>query len=267
MIPAELFLEKAREIAAEKPAYRKGGSGGDGTCDCIGLVIGAVRRAGGSWPGLHGSNYAARNEAEGLRPAASSGALRAGTLVFRARSPGEPGYDEKVMSTRYASSPDRRDYYHVGVVTSVRPLEILHMTSPSVRTDVSLRGWDYTGWLKRIGRPEEEKAGTSGGGEGGDGMEETVRIGGGNLSRGIHFRSAAGKHGAILGEIPQDSRAALLEWGESWCGIRYGGRTGYVMTEFVQREGEAPEEEKIAVSRARLAEIYDELGDLLGLRG
>ena len=59
------FLEKIREIASENPKYRSGGSGKDGTCDCIGLIIGAIRRAGGSWPGTHGSNYAARYETGG----------------------------------------------------------------------------------------------------------------------------------------------------------------------------------------------------------
>ena len=267
MVAMERFLEKAREIAAEKPVYRKGGSGKDGTCDCIGLIIGAVRRAGGTWSGLHGSNYAARNEVDDLWPVTLAGDLQTGMLVFRARSPGDPGYDAQLMSTRYADSPDRKDYYHVGVVLSARPLAILHMTSPSVRTDATLKGWDYAGWLKRIGQPEKEKTGSTGDGKGGNGMEETVRIGGGNLSRGVNFRAAAGKHGAILAEIPQDSEAALLEWGETWCGIRYKGRTGYVMTEFIRREGEAPEEEKITVSRAGLAAVYDELGDLLGLRG
>lgn len=56
------FLEQLEAICATKPDYRSGGSGTDGTCDCIGLIIGAVRRAGGGWNGIHGSNYAARKQ-------------------------------------------------------------------------------------------------------------------------------------------------------------------------------------------------------------
>lgn len=56
------FLEQLEAICATKPDYRIGGSGTDGTCDCIGLIIGAVRRVGGSWTGIHGSNYAARKQ-------------------------------------------------------------------------------------------------------------------------------------------------------------------------------------------------------------
>ena len=35
------FLEQLETICALKPEYRSGGSGTDGTCDCIGLIIGA----------------------------------------------------------------------------------------------------------------------------------------------------------------------------------------------------------------------------------
>ena len=38
------FREQLETICATKPDYRIGGSGTDGTCDCIGLIIGAVRR-------------------------------------------------------------------------------------------------------------------------------------------------------------------------------------------------------------------------------
>ena len=46
MISKNKFLEKVQEIAASKPTYKLGHDGSDGTCDCIGLIIGAIRRAG-----------------------------------------------------------------------------------------------------------------------------------------------------------------------------------------------------------------------------
>ena len=61
----------------------------DGTCDCIGLIIGAIRRAGGSWTGTHGSNYAARSEMTGLRRITKSASgLSAGEAVTSADSGG-----------------------------------------------------------------------------------------------------------------------------------------------------------------------------------
>lgn len=151
-IPLSSFLEKIREIAAENPKYRSGGSGKDGTCDCIGLIIGAIRRAGGNWPGIHGSNYSARYETRNLEKITNQNALRVGELVYKHRSPGEAGYD---LPARYRNHPDRNDYYHVGVVTSVSPLRILHMTTPSIQTDTKLGKWSHHGWCSRVtDRPE-----------------------------------------------------------------------------------------------------------------
>ena len=151
-IPLSSFLEKIREIAAENPKYRSGGSGKDGTCDCIGLIIGAIRRAGGNWPGIHGSNYSARYETRNLEKITNQNALRVGELVYKHRSPGEAGYD---LPARCRTHPDRNDYYHVGVGNSVSPLRILHMTTPSIQTDTKLGKWSHHGWCSRVtDRPE-----------------------------------------------------------------------------------------------------------------
>lgn len=40
------YAETARAIAEETPEYRLGGDGSDGSCDCVGLGIGALRRMG-----------------------------------------------------------------------------------------------------------------------------------------------------------------------------------------------------------------------------
>ena len=158
-IPVPSFLDAAKEIAAEKPAYRKGGSGFDGTCDCIGLIIGAIRRCGGKWPGIHGSNWAARNAVTCLNRLVSARDLSPGDLVFKSRAPRESGYS---LPARYASGPDRNDYYHVGIVLSAAPLRILHMTTPTVQTVTKPGSWSHYGRCKLVGPapqsgPEAEK--------------------------------------------------------------------------------------------------------------
>ena len=110
-ITRERFLEKVEEIAQSNPSYKEGRDGSDGTCDCIGLIIGAIRRAGGSWTGIHGSNYAARYEMRELLPVMDAGELNLGEVVYKARMPGEVGY---ALPERYKNDPDQRDYYHVG---------------------------------------------------------------------------------------------------------------------------------------------------------
>ena len=147
MLSITEFLAAIEEIAAENPAYRKGGSGFDGTCDCIGLIIGAIQRCGGKWSGIHGSNWAARNEVSGLRKLVSNADLSVGDLVFKAKVPGQSGYD---LPSRYSSGSDKNDYYHVGVVLSVYPLRIRHMTTPAAKIDTKLGAWSHHGWCKHV---------------------------------------------------------------------------------------------------------------------
>ena len=51
MVKLDAFLKNADQIAAESPSYKLGHDGSDGECDCIGLIIGAIRRSGGTWSG------------------------------------------------------------------------------------------------------------------------------------------------------------------------------------------------------------------------
>lgn len=41
------FMRGIQSIIDSRPAYKLGGFGLNGACDCIGLIIGGVRRAGG----------------------------------------------------------------------------------------------------------------------------------------------------------------------------------------------------------------------------
>ncbi|MGN0745166.1 MAG: peptidoglycan-binding protein [Aristaeellaceae bacterium] len=142
------FLAAVGTIASEQPAYRLGGKAKDGTCDCIGLIIGALERCGVRWPGIHGSNWAARNAMTGLKPVSGTASLFRGSIVYKARQPGESGYR---LPDRYAADPDRLDYYHVGVVRSISPLEIVHCTSPGgVVTDTRLGRWAWAGGLSLL---------------------------------------------------------------------------------------------------------------------
>ena len=101
----EAFIAQVEAIAQASPVYRLGGDGSDGTCDCIGLVIGAIRRAGGAWTGTHGSNYAARYEMRELLPVTDAGELCLGDVVYKARTPGQAGY---ALPEWYKSDPDQR---------------------------------------------------------------------------------------------------------------------------------------------------------------
>ena len=262
MIDTASFIRAAEEIAATGPEYRKGGNGRDGTCDCIGLIIGAIQRCGGQWKGLHGSNYAAREEMRYLRKLVGTGDLRVGEVVYKTYRPGETNYS---LPERYkkGDGADLNDYYHIGIVESVYPIRIRHMSTPGARMDTSIGKWSYHGMLKKIQGGEEEKEG--------DKRKMKVIIEGGVKTAPIHMRSSAGRtKDNIITDIPQGSEAELIEGGGEWNYIAWNGIKGYVMSKFVKQEGgggEADPGETVTVSKAELEKIYDLIGGFLGLRG
>ena len=260
-ITREGFLEKVEEIAQASPVYRLGGDGSDGTCDCIGLVIGAIRRAGGSWTGTHGSNYAARYEMRELLPVTDAGELCLGDVVYKARTPGQTGYD---LPDKYSNDPDKRDYYHVGVVTAVEPLEITHCTSPGIVRDTKLGKWTYRGRLKKVGYDSAEGVET---------MAQEAKVTAASGST-VKMRSKPSTSDGLYWEVPVGAEVQVAEITGGWAKVRYGDRTGYMMVTFLDMGGqEAPEEggpvetvakgELITVQRAALQAVYDALGNLL----
>ena len=152
MVNLSDFLENVQAIADARPAYRLGDDGDNGYCDCIGLIIGAIRRSGGTWSGIHGTNYTVRNVVNYLTDTADG--LTVGEMVFKSRAPGEKYY---ALPVRYKQGEDLRDYYHVGVVMSVDPLRIVHCTSPGgIREDTKIGQWKHRAWCSLIADTQEE---------------------------------------------------------------------------------------------------------------
>ncbi|MGN0777819.1 MAG: SH3 domain-containing protein [Aristaeellaceae bacterium] len=232
------FLAAVEDIRAEGPSYRLGGSGDDGTCDCIGLIMGALARCGVSWPGIHGSNWAARNAMDWLMQVSAADDLAVGDIVYKARKPGVSGYS---LPSRYAGDPDRTDYYHVGVVRSVQPLEIVHCTSPGVVVDRKLGKWTYHGRLSMV---QDEGSGET--------MEEAMEMTTVVASSGksVNLRSKPEKGAALVERVPVGAQVEVLARGSGWCRVRYGRYEGYMMAEFLTGCEEAQGGESVTLERA-----------------
>ena len=257
----EAFIAQVEAIAQASPVCRLGGDGSDGTCDCIGLVIGAIRRAGGSWTGTHGSNYAARYEMRELLPVTDAGELCLGDVVYKARTPGQAGY---ALPERYKNDPDQRDYYHVGVVTATSPLEITHCTGPGIVRDTKLGKWVYRGRLKKVDYDGTEVVET---------MVQTAKVTAASGSA-VKMRSKPSASDRLYWEVPVGAEVQVAEVTGSWAKVRYGDRTGYMMTDFLALDAQEPPEvggtaetmtggELITVQRAALQAVYDALGSIL----
>lgn len=248
----EKFLEGVQRNIDRIRAYKLGMDGRGGECDCIGLIIGAIRLMGGEWKGTHGSNYAARNEMAAFGEIISENMLTVGDIVYKAKRPGQSGY---ALPGAYDSHPDKNDYYHVGVVTKVKPLEITHCTSVSggIKRDKSLGQWQYVGQLKKIQEGEEM------------GEERTYKVIGGSL----RMRSGPDTTYPVVLMIQDGStvKAAEIAGNDEWVFCSYAGRSGYCMKQYLEETevSEAPEEEQPNVVITLPYDIAKALHDVLGV--
>lgn len=234
MIVLAAFLRGVQAIIDEKPRYQLGGFGLRGICDCIGLIIGAIRRAGGEWKGTHGSNWALRNAMLTRRNITSASTLRVGEAVYKYRDPGQAGYS---LPEAYRGLADQRDYYHVGVVMSVSPLRIAHCTSWSggsgIKIDTVIGAWRVAGWLKSVAdgtRKESQEVE-----EMGEQMVVTAQSG-----SNVRMRAGPGASTVIVANVPLGARVEVLEKRADWIQIRHQGKTGWMMAQHLRQAEQSP---------------------------
>lgn len=215
------FVEAVIALAEDITGYMKGRSGENGLCDCIGLVIGALRMIGLVWTGTHGTNYAIRYQCRSPSLITGIDSLHVGDLVFKKHDPGEDGYDAATIKKSYSGHPDQADYYHVGVVVSVYPLHIVHCSTGGIHHDTKIGKWEVRTTLLDL--PEE----------GEEPVARSYFVSGGVESAPIRMRKTASKSAAVVAEIPQGKSVDYLATSGAWAKVIYEGKTGYVMSEFL----------------------------------
>ena len=246
------YVEKVLEIHAEQPEYDLGGDGSGGKCDCVGLGIGALRRLGIEYDGLHGSNWAARHEAVELWKIEKVSDLRVGDNVLKAYEPGDPKWN---LPERYRNGADQRDYYHFGVVVSVNPLQICHCTSPTTKIDTKLGRWSHAFLWKQLAEPVQEVDLVAI-------CKRKVVLDSGHLN----LRAGPSSGDRDIGDIPNGAVVEVLVDG-GWPFIRYNGKTGYVCGQYLtpvsktEAKEETREEDEVEVPEARKVTIIDSEGN------
>lgn len=233
MLNNQKFLQKIAENVARIKRYKLGMDGTGGECDCIGLIIGALRLAQISWPWTHGSNYTARNRIIGLHAVKSALEVEAGDIVFKACEPAEDGW---ALPYTYHGHSDQRDYYHVGVVTGVSPLEITHCTSipGAIKRDGALGSWRFAGKLDLV---------SDAGGDNHmipDEVMAVYEVTGGRLALRSTPRKADDNFLRWIDEGERVHGIAAPENG--WVRVEYRGQAGYCMTDYLIDVEMQPEE-------------------------
>lgn len=226
----EKFVEGVQRIAASNPTYRTGGDGSDGTCDCIGLIMGAL---GGKFD-MHSTNWFARYMTFGLTsfdPDTYEPEL--GALVYKARNPNNPKYDlhERYVTGRYATG-DLNDYYHVGVVKATATLEITHCTSTNnvdgIAYDNTLDGWTHVGFVQDVEYVDETAN---------DPVVHDLAVVYAENGKPVKLRPIPSTSKPYIAEVPVGAQVEILEQADGWAKVQWADKRGYMMTEFLRPIG------------------------------
>lgn len=245
----EAFLAMILVIKSLDPVYKQPGKGDDGTCDCIGLIIGAIIRMGLKWTGIHGSNYAARYQTYGLKKIESVDDLEVGDLVYKACEKGSTKHKWD-LPRRYHKdgayyNGDMLDYYHVGVVWKINPLKIIHMTSPKMKIDTKLNNnknsvWNYHGkplvLVKAVGSKVTTPTSKIKEPIASAGCEAIVTASSGST---VFCRQYPSKTCRTWERVKVGTKVTIIEPGEVWAKVNCGKRKGwYIMAEFLDVIGD-----------------------------
>jgi len=220
----DAFLEEIRRIAQSAPVYREGGTGADGTCDCIGLVMGAMYALGRSRYELHSSNYFARRQTDRLTPLLDAAQLSPGMIVYKARTATD------ALNVRYQPggscyNGDLLDYYHAGVVESVRPLSIVHCTSSGnangIVIDNGCETWTHCGYVAGLEEPE---------------MDVQTAIVTASSGKTVNLRKRPDLNAPLVMRVQVDAAVTVHESADGWAKVTVDGEPVYMMEAFLRRE-------------------------------
>lgn len=254
-ITADKYVHGVNSIYVEQPTYRHGGDGSDGTCDCIGMPRGALKREGVTdVKNMGGTNMAARKCIENLREISSVSDLQLGDVVLKTRDKDDPDYP---LPDRYRKGHADYDpkwgetnFTHIGTVTGLNPLEITHMTSPTAKKDTKIGNWKYSGKLPWVERGQDPKPDP-----GPDPVPETewavVVAQSGST---VKMRAKPTTTCRLYWDVPVGSSVIVLQEDaavdvkkQTWSRIIWAGQEGYMLKTFLQFEEEPAEEKRYTV--------------------
>ena len=255
MISLSDFMTGVQKNVNRIKSYQLGGDGTNGVCDCIGLPIGALRLAGGKWPGTHGSNWAWRNAIADAKRINSAAEMFVGEIVFKAYWPGDAKY---TLPDAYMNHPDKGDYYHAGVVTSIKPLRITHCTGVAggIKVDTVQGNWKYGGKLKYV----NYNTGSDKSMEDEPLYRAIVKADTGST---VRMRRQPSTSASILADVPVNTNLEVMDVLDGWSQIIYNGELGYMMNKFLVEVGTQPSEQPDIITKEQLRKMQIALIDIL----
>lgn len=238
------------------------GAAEKGCVDCSGAFVYAYRELEDKSI-VHGSNGIARKwTVGGMLPLSRA---EPGMGAFKTKQPGEEGYDlpERYRQNGASYTGDLTDYYHIGLVDE-DPHYVLNAKGTKqgfCRDALTIKnGWDFVSYLKDV---------EYGGGESEKHMDAKVVLPSGASGDTVNMRSKPSKDSPLVFRVPIGSLVDILVDQGAWCKIDYAGKQGWMMSNYLEYEDQDGESEDsyVKVSKKELEDIYNQIGNWLGLRG
>lgn len=214
MIPAAKLIADFQYMYREHWRY-EWGAAQRGCVDCSGAFVYAYNLHGLSI--AHGSNAIARKYVERLEPIANA---IPGMAAFKAKVPGQAGYD---LPEKYRTSGDLRDFYHIGLVDETGKYVLNAKSTQAGFSRDPLSKWSCVGRLKAVNYSGESKGGVP--------MQMVVSCPAGET---VRLRNAPKMGAAVVAKIPAGTIVSAEDVGnEDWYLVRYDGKSGYMMRQFL----------------------------------
>lgn len=219
------------------PYKSPGGTGRDCSqtgIDCSGMFVRAYKLQGARI--YHGSNTIWRKHLAEKGQLTSAGQLARGMAVFK----------HKAADT--AKYPDGQgDFSHIGLVTSVSPLRIVHASTVGmkVKADTTMTSqWAYWGRLKEVGYAAAAPSSSQGSIAAVLPPDEDLSLIEGALPSAavesanglpVKLRAKPSTSCRLYWEVPCGERVDVLSEDGEWWRVRWRTRVGYMLCRFLER--------------------------------
>lgn len=212
MLDTSKLIQSFEEIIGW--TYESPGSNDQNGIDCSGAFVRAYRAQGASI--YHGSNTIYREYCGAVRRIGGVSDLMIGVAVFKHRTDG--GEPSKYQSDGIGNM------YHIGLVTSVNPLRIVHATTPVAKVDTAIGNWSHYGFLDAVSYGDSQ--------DGGEDLGQATVIAPSGST--VNMRAAKKTNGALVVRVPVGASVTAGATDGEWTSVQYLGYSGYMMSRFLE---------------------------------
>lgn len=230
------------------------GKASKGCVDCSGAFVYAFRQYGLSI--AHGSNSIARKYITGVLLPISQ--ARPGMVAFKCR----PWLEEDRNNQWFGTDPG--DVHHVGLVDDDVRYVLNAKGEKSGFCRDPIRSWSFVAYLKNITYNSKEASKM---------QTATVVLPSGSSGKTVNFRTRPDRDAQLVERVPVGSQVDVLEDQGAWVKIQWAGKTGYMMSNYLEYEGQDGEsmpdltdDDRIQIDQALKAieTAVDIIGNIVG---